>query len=467
MSHYEYEAQRGGESPVHANYLFGMSIDIDFYLPDKSGTPGGNLDLYGKEMHFKFSGDDDVWVFVDDTLVLDLGGIHGIESGDINFSTGIVTVNGTIDQNLTNALQTISSGEHTLTMYYLERGSSQSNCAIYFNLAPRFSFSIEKEDFLTRDVLNGAQFAVYTDRDCTDPAPDLWTSEAAHDAGEASTHIFTVENGAATMWGMCAGKTYYIKEITPPDKKDENGDPIYSFSYGIICLTFDKIGTASYNVEMIGEGTDNNITNGFTVHGFRIDEETQQAYIVATNAPEWAQDVTSVEVRKVWEDDHSHSTEAVTVYLTVTDPDGTVRRLQEAQLSDANGWHHVWDNLLKYQDKDKTPAVYGVEESYVDGYYSKLEDVTDEGSYTFTTTEWDTASGFEEGKVYLLKTGSGYLSTDQVADDTGFMWVDEETAKTSPLARWTVEKSGSTYRMLKPMSDEEVFAMLKETDNGQ
>ena len=115
-------------------------------------------------MHFRFTGDDDVWIFVDGKMVLDLGGLHGRETGDINFSTGEVTINGVKNNELSENLQSIQAGEKTLTMYYLERGSSLSNCAIYFNLAPRFAFSIQKEDVLTKEVLNGAQFSVYTDR---------------------------------------------------------------------------------------------------------------------------------------------------------------------------------------------------------------------------------------------------------------------------------------------------------------
>lgn len=441
-THYMYDSKysdsNNSTNNVGTNFWYGMSVDIDFYLPNTPGTQVtggyGNQDLYGRDMHFRFTGDDDVWVLIDGVMVLDLGGIHGMESGDINFSTGVVTVNGVVNQQLSNNLKSIGAGEHTLSLYYLERGASMSNCSIYFNLAPRFSFNIQKEDVLTRDVLNGAQFSVYMDQACTVPA-QLWTSKASHDRNDPSTNVFTVANGTAHMWGMGAGNTYYIKETKPPDNPDYEGLP-----NGIIRLVFDKSGTASYNVDVIDTGS--GVSGGFTVHGFRIDTETQQAYIIATNAPKWAKEVTTVQVRKQWDDQLNHNADAVTVYLTVTDQDGTVRRLREVQLSSGNDWNYQWENLPKYWE-DGSLIQYGVEEAYIPGYYNKVEKVD---RYTTTVTTWQDTTALEPGKTYILRTSSGYLSTSRQAEDTGFMWVDEETAKSSPLARWYLTASGNTYR---------------------
>ena len=439
ITHYMYDCRYNDNSNspnyVGTNFFFGMSVEVEFYLPNDPGS-GGNKDIYGKDMHFRFTGDDDVWIFVDGVMVLDLGGLHGRETGDINFSTGEVTINGVVHQQLTNALRAVTAGEHVLTLYYLERGSSMSNCAIYFNLAPRFSFSIQKEDVLTRDVLNGAQFSVYTDLACTQPAR-LWTSKDAHDRGEASTNVFTVVDGAAHMWGMGAGNVYYIRETKPPD------DPDYGISHGIICLTFDKTGTASYNVEILDE-EEYAVAGGFTVHGFRIDTETQQAYIVATNAPEWVEETTSVHVRKLWQDTKSHSAESITVYLTTTDQDGTVRRLQEVRLGADNDWYHCWDNLPKYRADGVTPVTYGVEEAYISGYYSKVELVE---KYSSTTVEWVTGNSFQNGTTYLLGANGRYLSTQNNASDTGYMWVDRDTAEGSSLARWKATVNGQKVKL--------------------
>ncbi len=444
VNHCQYDAKyntnNNSVNNVGTNYWFGMSMDVRFYLPDAPGTTDaggnyGNQDIYGKDMHFKFSGDDDVWVLVDGKLVLDIGGIHGIESGDINFATGAVTVNG----QRVSTLSGIGEGEHTLTVLYLERGSSQSNCAIYFNLAPRFSLSIQKEDVLTRELLNGAEFSVYKDKECSVPA-ELWTSEADYNSQAPSTNVFTITDGSLTMWGLSAGKTYYIRETKPPDEVD------YSCSYGVICLSLDKRGVASYSVEIINETDEDgniiNTSNGFTVHGFRIDEKTQQAYIVVTNAQDWVKETTSVQVTKKWNDNEDHTYDSVTAYLTVTDPDGTVRRIREIALSEENNWQYTWTNLPKYAQDGITKIEYGTEEAYKSGYSPSIEKVD---KIEISNTTWAEAYSFSNGKVYILGTSGGYVSTTS-ATATTLCYVDEETAKNSPNALWTATVSGNYVR---------------------
>ncbi|MCD8082636.1 MAG: fibro-slime domain-containing protein [Clostridiales bacterium] len=119
------------------NYWFGMDMQVDFYLPNDTGTNGGNQ-INGKDMMFQFSGDDDVWVFVDDELVMDLGGIHDAVDGTINFSTGQVTAPTNSSTKETTTMNTISAGAHTLRVYYLERGAAASNLKLTINLVPRW-----------------------------------------------------------------------------------------------------------------------------------------------------------------------------------------------------------------------------------------------------------------------------------------------------------------------------------------
>lgn len=135
-------------------YHFGMHMSVEFYLP--SGKQAEDSDLV-----FHFAGDDDVWVFVDGVLVLDIGGIHDTYSGSINFTDGEVvspkyygTYSGGTSsfgssgsswtQTSEYITQLAEQSLHTLDIFYLERGAGESNCQIEFNMPEYDSLSLEK-----------------------------------------------------------------------------------------------------------------------------------------------------------------------------------------------------------------------------------------------------------------------------------------------------------------------------------
>ena len=451
VSHYVYDARYNSDgsatNQVQSNLWFGMRVDVQFGLPD---TPGikladgtyGNKDIYGNDMHFKFTGDDDVWILVDGKVVLDLGGIHQAAEGDINFSTGEIRVNG----KSAGTLSGIQAGEHTLTILYLERGSSMSNCAIYFNLAPRFSLTLQKEDVLTRELLDGATFELYHDLECTQPC-DLWPSQQAYKNGDAPTNVFTIKDGEVFIWGLSPSRTYYIKEVKPPDSSG------YDPAKGVIQLTLDKNGLNSYSATIL-EGVDANgnkvpVSHGFTIHGFRIDEENQAAYIIITNAQNWVTESTSIYVEKKWNDKEDHTLDAVTVYLNITDPDGTVRRLREITLSEENDWKYTWTNLPKYELDPETNLEsdvliqYTVSEAYFPGYSPQIQQLQ---NGTYVEESWAESAKFTNGEKYILKTSNGYLSTVSATSNT-LCFVDEATAKESPLALWTATVSSGVIKL--------------------
>ena len=112
-----------------ANHYFGMTMSATFYQPQDGLINGNN-------MVFEFTGDDDVWVYIDDKLVLDLGGIHDRASGSIDFANGNVYING---NTVSNMYENIFDEEfedystHTIDFFYLERGNNASNCKLKFN----------------------------------------------------------------------------------------------------------------------------------------------------------------------------------------------------------------------------------------------------------------------------------------------------------------------------------------------
>ena len=139
------------------NYGFGQKFDLKFRLT----SDGKVLDSANKEVpiEFNFSGDDDVWVFIDDQLVLDIGGDHAVVTGRIDFANKKATVssaknsslggtsNGEVEKDFPKELDTNDyfTKEHTLTMFYMERGLWESNMQITFNFPQENTLTVEKE----------------------------------------------------------------------------------------------------------------------------------------------------------------------------------------------------------------------------------------------------------------------------------------------------------------------------------
>ena len=158
----------GGDTE-HNKYSFGMNLGAEFYMPEDGK-------VNNQDMVFDFTGDDDVWVFIDGVLVLDLGGIHQALDGSINFATGEIkydkkqsygdTPAGTITQAFGEAGETWDSTPyktHHLSFFYLERGDGGSNCKIKFNLPvkPSKAIDIEKETLGTIDANETFQFQLF------------------------------------------------------------------------------------------------------------------------------------------------------------------------------------------------------------------------------------------------------------------------------------------------------------------
>ena len=213
-------------------FSFGMMISFEFLQP-KNGK------INGQDMEFSFSGDDDVWVFIDNKLVLDLGGIHERATGSINFANGEVYVNGSRNTTLKNVFSSDSNTfadytSHSLKFFYMERGRGDSNCSIKFNLPPRPTNSIEivkslansdKEKYTSADF----QFKAYLEDEeerNQDPVQynaipegtpyrvkknDSLTDEVRY-VGE--NNIFTLKAGESAVFeGIDSGLRFYAEEV--------------------------------------------------------------------------------------------------------------------------------------------------------------------------------------------------------------------------------------------------------------
>ena len=155
-------------SKTHANtynYGFGTRIDLTFRLTED----GTVLDKNGNKVpiEFNFSGDDDVWVFIDGKLALDVGGAHSAVSAKLNFRTKEATVygvkyGGSSDGEYSErvapfTLNGANTQEHTLTMFYMERGMWGSNMRITFNFPDENQLEVGKrvDDSAVNSLFDG------------------------------------------------------------------------------------------------------------------------------------------------------------------------------------------------------------------------------------------------------------------------------------------------------------------------
>lgn len=238
------------------NYYFGMEVSANF-VQQKNGQVTQN----GKKepMVYEFNGDDDMWVFIDGTLVLDIGGIHDAHSGKINFATGVVSwkdcvTGGTPAESTTtikelfkeagyfpdgtawndNKVSDYFKGDtfkdyssHTMRMFYFERGAGASNLHMKFNLPVVPDGSIEvKKELSNTDKEKYAnvlfKFKVYAQKSKGDGTFEENTYEVLKAAKMADgTAVTFDDHGAfylkpgqkATFSGLKDHQKYYVEEI--------------------------------------------------------------------------------------------------------------------------------------------------------------------------------------------------------------------------------------------------------------
>ncbi len=460
---YQYDAKATNQGSAAANagtnYWFGMKSEIKFYLPDDTGTVDayknyGNISSHGQHMTFEFSGDDDLWVFIDGELVMDIGGLHGIMNGKIDFSTGVITTStandvletGTASPVEKTFLPPLKAGDHTLTIYYMERGGSQSNCAIYFNITPRYGIELVKQDAISGKDLSGAVFGVYTDIDCTKPA-ELWTSEAAYKNNEAPTNTFSSVNGKIPFWGISAGKVYYVKELQAP--------PGYPVTDDIIRISMNNLGNSICTADTL-RGKDGMHTDGFEIIQSTANEAFQQIAMKIANQADAAAK-RNVAVYKDWKvDDESLIPESVTVYLRANG----LNTGRSAILSEINDWSYVWIDLPIYDSNGNT-IEYSVYEEQAEGFYADVE-VSDGLMYI---NAWVQTDAFYDGGTFLIVDRASATENSKgkalsVNRSGNFEWVDFETAKNDPSTHWVVNADGMGFHVI---NKEGYHIILNET----
>ncbi len=213
---------------------FGMILPIVFGIE----SSGKNED--GSDTIFKFAGDDDVFVYIDGQLVLDLGGIHDAIKGQINFNSGEILIQGDYQSKLTSSVDDscfrkkilgaknlyeivgtksdFAKNEHKLTVVYFERGGHRSNCRISFNFNKTEEVDVDYEGFKRKEdntPLEGAEFTLYKDSACTEVVK-VGESDAITVSDANGTIRFTGLPAGIVKVGQTAERTYYMKETKAP-----------------------------------------------------------------------------------------------------------------------------------------------------------------------------------------------------------------------------------------------------------
>lgn len=271
------------------DYYFGMVTTASFSQL-KDGKYNGKD---GKDMVYNFNGDDDMWVFIDDVLVLDLGGVHDAQSGSINFASGKVEWsnnasydNGKIEQYSGSSTikeqfekaaaeknTTINKDDwkgntfadytgHEIKIFYMERGAGASNCKMQFNLptVPKDSVSITKE---VTNVNEGA----YTDVDF-----DFKLYVQDNDAKEGDTN--TIKGTDGKIYRLKTDHPYDLKEgteIIKEDQKTNEETGIFTLKHGQTAY-FEELATQGQKYIVQEVGVNQNQYDEIKVNGEAVNE---------------------------------------------------------------------------------------------------------------------------------------------------------------------------------------------------
>lgn len=242
--------QYGQDNRTKVDYWYGMSMNMNFYQPEDGILPNGD------EMLFEFRGDDDVFVYLDGVLILDLGGIHDAYPGTINFSTGtIIENNNTIEDGIytrysesglftTEQLNEMfteitvdGKTRHIFTDYktvemdffYLERGAGAANCHIKFNMPP-----IPDETIIVGKQITDANASVYS---------DVEFSFMLETKAEGQTEYNPVTNKTVKVYDTSGN---FVRDCVV------GGDGIFKLKHGERAYFTDYPVTTEYRVTEIG-----------------------------------------------------------------------------------------------------------------------------------------------------------------------------------------------------------------------
>ncbi len=448
------------------NHYFGMHSQSEFMQPV-------NGLVNDKAMVFDFSGDDDVWVFIDGVLVGDVGGIHNSAALDINFQTGVVKVksadgattytNTTIRQMFANAYgedsdefknlewsatntNTFADGTyHTLDFFYLERGNNESNLKVKYNLADIPGNNLIKLDQQGNRVA-GASFELYkAGSDYSYTAADLICKGTTDKDG---IYQFTnYETGKPVNFADLArngrGITHYVlKETSAPPGYRKSSDILLRYQIGAtgdgLLLCNEEEGKWESGAWSVANET-MTVANGTTVYGMDgTAYDTTQGKVFAVILQRNKTDTGTLET-DTWSAVTGNALEGWELSENVVDDTDSIAELADSDAVENTNYLHFFglDSEGKYSasisslpgdiftyyfmrsDSEKADALYSI-----GAYYTTADSV--DGITADNTVRLDTTETGDNGQQFLRSFGVQIAITDvrnapivQKVDDAG------------------------------------------------
>ena len=451
-----------GENAV---YHYGFTFEHNFYIPK------GGKHVNGEDVIFSFSGDDDVLVYIDGVLVLDNGGLHGAREATIDFTTCSINYQFAMDVTdgklkggeyqttysynaylenpeatgynadtiaaINKLHEVITDGEvHTLNFFYLERGASDSNCKISFNL------SETSEDVKIIDQNLTLDYGLPVEYDITENN-DI--SQAAQDNDVKIEYI-----------GICAVNKDYT--------------PTYTFEKPNILVPFEDGVTYTVDGMKYGKCTIDNKGNiSYTLESMNM-KESENLYVVAkiTGDPTYAKEVVYYQVEKTtfipataiyYED----------TYDTITYTDGQVASNYDNKVNEYGIWKTDGKRVTTLKQTadltDSEANPYGYEANYT----SFAEYSGGSAHYVNVSTKNNPNSKFSGGTggawptVDFTFTGTGFDLISITDNTTGAFSVTVRD-KDKKIVRNTVVDTFYGYAYDKVYADSEGNFTLEETD---
>lgn len=322
------------------DHHFGMTMSAQFSLPKD-----GKLDD-GQDATFDYSGDDDMWLFIDDVLVLDLGGIHNAQHGQINFATGQVQTN-PVNKASTTTTTTLSqifsdhwenNKPHTIKMFYLERGGYLSNLSMTMNIITRTVSVTKRVDGTTADAYSKQDF--HYKAEIQRPNSSTWEPYTGQkvidgDTSDVSDGTFTLKpNQTAQLIDVQSTWKYRIIET------------------GVSGSDFDKVAisgsdskTQTLTDGQTADAASSDLSASSSTNALTFTNHIREATKPLTVTKVWADNsnadgaISSVKFQIIQTAHHADGTTSDTVWQ---DADGKAVFTAEA----SNNWQHTFSNML-------------------------------------------------------------------------------------------------------------------------